>query len=343
LKPVRAAVVGLDRPGILHAAILSSIADCEVVGVADARREARRNLRGMGCAAPGFASLERLLEKTSPEAVIVCAPLAERAALARRALEAKAAVLIEPPLATTAAQASEITRFAADQGLALACAHELAFRPVFTHAHRVIASGALGEVKQVRSSLYLSRVFSSAQKRVVAPHEGDGVVALAASDLIFLLLWYFGVPVDVRATAHTLYGGAEDECHGTMRLASGAEIGFDTSWSVPGYPRAAAVMEVEAVNGKLLVSDDALELDLEESRAGLARGFSKIAHSDLPQLARFALDGEARYLEDAAFLEWATGGPAPPTRAEASLAVVRVMEALFASARSSSGAVPVAA
>src|SRR5438445_2529147 len=103
LKPVRAAVVGLDRPGIMHAAILSSISDCELVGVADPRREARRNLRGMGSPAPGFPTLARLLEKTTPEVVIVCAPPAERVALTRAALEARAGVLVEPPLARSSA------------------------------------------------------------------------------------------------------------------------------------------------------------------------------------------------------------------------------------------------
>src|SRR5205809_1101213 len=105
LKPVRTAVVGLDRPGILHAAILSSIADCELVGFADPRREARRNLRGMGSTAVGFPTLERLLEKVTPEVVVVCSPPAERAALTRMALEAGAGVLVEPPLSRSAAEA----------------------------------------------------------------------------------------------------------------------------------------------------------------------------------------------------------------------------------------------
>jgi predicted dehydrogenase len=344
LKPVRVAVVGLGREGVVHAAVLSSVPDCELVAVADPRPAARRNVRGMGCPAPGYPSLEKLLARVAPDAVVVCVPPDRRAAVARAALEGGAAVLIEPPFACSAAEAEPLVRLAAEKGLALGCAHRLAFRAVFAHAQRVIGGGALGAVRQVRSSLYLSRVFSPAQKRLVLPEGAPGgVLALAATDLLFLLTWYFGPPVEVRATSVKLYGEPEDELHAMMRLASGAEVGFDTSWSVPGYPSDAVVVELEAENGKLLASDDALELELIEAHHGLPAGYTRLGREDLPQPARFDLGGETQYLQDAAFLEWVTGGAAPPSNGEAALAVLRVVDALYASARDGGRRVEVSA
>ena len=43
-------------------------------------------------------------------------------------------------------------------------------------------------------------------------------------------------------------------------------------------------------------------------RAGFAAGVSRIRDSDLPQPARFDLEGEELYMADSAFLTWAGGG-----------------------------------
>jgi len=158
------------------------------------------------------------------------------------------------------------------------------------------------------------------------------VVANISSHLLFLLEWYLGTPVEVRATANRVYSDVEDELHAMMRLPNGAEVGFDSSWSVPGYPLSAVVIEVEGDNGKLLVSNDALEIDLLEARGGWAAGYTRVRQAELPQPARFDVNGEGYYMEDAAFLRWATGGLAPPTTVDAALRVQRVMDALYRSA-----------
>lgn len=198
----------------------------------------------------------------------------------------------------------------------------------------MLARGVLGSTRLVRSSMYLSRVFGSAQQRVLSDgRTPGGVVTQYSADLLFLLVWYLGAPVRVRAQWSRLYGELEDELHGMLTLANGTEVGFDSSWSVPGYPRPATVIELEGDNGKLLASDDALELELVAAAGGHPTGHSRIGHAALPHRARFDLDGEALYLQDAAFLSWVTGGGVPPNDTERSLTVVRIVEALYASAR----------
>jgi predicted dehydrogenase len=205
---------------------------------------------------------------------------------------------------------------------------------VFAQARQVLASGALGAARQVRSSMYLSRVFSTEQKREHAPsHSAGGVVSQAASDLLFLLVWYLGTPSTVRASWSQVYQDHEDELRAMMTLPGGAEIGFDSSWSLPGYPRAATVIELDGENGQLLASDDALEIELDAARGGYPTGHIRLGHEALTRAARFDLDGDAPYLQDASFLAWVTGGEPPPTRAELALRVPRLVEALYTSAR----------
>jgi predicted dehydrogenase len=82
----------------------------------------------------------------------------------------------------------------------------------------------------------------------------------------------------------------------------------------------------------LLVSNDGMELDLHAPAGGWSAGHTRLRGPDLPQPARYDVNGEGYYLEDAAFLAWATGGTAPPSTVDAALRVQRVMDALYRSA-----------
>ena len=62
-------------------------------------------------------------------------------------------------------------------------------------------------------------------------------------------------------------------------------------------------------------------------------GGELIREADLPQPARFYVNSEGYYLEDADFLRWVTGGPAPSIALEAALSGQRTMAALYDSAR----------
>jgi NADH dehydrogenase len=341
LRPVRVAVVGLGKMGVAHTAVLSMIPEVEVVGLADHHAPLGKSLRGMGYRAPFFADAAAMLERTRPEAVFVCTQQDAHLPLARLALEAGAAVFVEKPLAHSLEDAEALGRLAAATGRPVSCGYTLAYLPVFARGKHAVA--AIGALRQARSSMYLSQVFGPRRGWMYDPaRSGGGVVANISSHLLFLLEWYLGTPVEVRATWKKLYGAVEDELHGMMRLPGGAEVGFDSSWSVPGYPLSAVVIEMDGENGKLLVSNDAIELDLMAPRAGFPAGHTRLRHAELPQPARFDVNGDGYYLEDAAFLAWATGGPPPPTTVDAALRVQRVMAALYESAAAGGAPVQVA-
>ena len=334
LAPVRVAVVGLGRAGLAHATVLSSVPACELVAVVDRRGEARSRMRGLGYRARAFGSFKKMLAVAKPDAVFVCGPQHERAAVARAALEAGAAVLVEHPFGVTLDEAESVAAAAVSAARPLGCACGLAFTPVFQRSQEALAAGVLGEVRQARSSMFVTRVFDAAHPVHHEPGPiAGGVLAQVASELLFLLVWYLGVPVEARATSSRIYGGIEDELHAMMKLASGAEVGLDCSWSVPGYPEPATVIELEGDNGKLLISDDGIEADLKEARAGFAAGHTRIRSAELPQPAAFDWGGEALYLMDASFLAWATGGSAVPNQGRFAIEVHRVMDALYASSR----------
>lgn len=333
LRPVKVGVVGLGKMGVAHTTVLSMIPGVEVVGLVDPLPGLAKSLKGMGHRAPYFKTVDLMIDAVRPDAVFVCTPQNSHLAVTRLALEGGCAVFVEKPLAHTLADAEKLAELAAEKRRPVACGFTLAYLPVFAAAQHALATGALGTVTQARSSMYLSQVFGPRKGWMYARGaSGGGVVANISSHLLFLLEWYLGTPVEVKATASRLYGEVEDELHGMMTLASGAEVGFDSSWSVPGYPLSAVVIEIEGTNGKMLVSNDAIELDLKGAAGGWHAGHTRLRGPDLPQPARYDVNGEGYYLEDAAFLAWATGGTPPPSTVDAALRVQRTMDALYRSA-----------
>lgn len=332
-RKVKVGVVGLGKMGVAHTTVLSMIPDVEVVGLVDNHPGLAKSLQGMGHQAPYFKSVDLMIDAVRPDAVFVCTPQNSHLAVTRLALEGGCAVFVEKPLAHTLADAAALAELAAEKRRPVACGFTLAYLPVFAAAQHAVATGAVGTITQARSSMYLSQVFGPRKGWMYErERSGGGVVANISSHLLFLLEWYLGTPVEVRATASRLYGEVEDELHGMMKLASGAEVGFDSSWSVPGYPLSAVVIEIEGTNGKMLVSNDAMELDLKAAAGGWAAGHTRLRGPDLPQPARYDVNGEGYYLEDSAFLSWATGGTPPPSTVDAALRVQRVMDALYRSA-----------
>lgn len=332
-RPIRAAVTGLSPIGLAHAAVLGVTPEVELTGLHDARRQARSDARDVGFDAPLYPTLERLLEKAQPEALVVAGPQQGRAAAVRLALEAGVAVLVERPMARTLGEAEAMVALAQRQGVPLAVAHALPWHPVFARSLELVREGAVGPLRRGSASTSLSRVFGP--HRLDPRQVAGGVLAHLGADVLFTLVTALGPAQSARATAERLYGAVEDELRGTLTFPGGAEVSLEVSWSTPGFPRMATVLELDGEHGRLLASDDALELD----RPGGGQAFV-LRLAELPQPSRFDLEGEATWLGDAAFLAWVSGGPAPLTRAAAALDAHRAMDALYRSA--SAGGQPVA-
>ena len=297
--------------------------------------------------APGtLAGAVRLLDRHGPDAVVVCVPQHERAAVARAAIEAGVPVLVERPMARTLDEARELVELARARGVPLAVGHPLAHDPVFARVGEIVRAGALGGVQEARSAMFVSRVFAPRPRRgpgrLDPARVAGGVLAHLASDLLFVLVRMLGLPVEVHAESNLIYGEVEDELHAMMTLPDGAEVGFDCSWSVPGYNRASTVIELAGREGRLLASDEALEVELARAAAGLPAGYTRQHDSDFPSPARFDFGGETLWVHDAAFLDWVAGGAAPPNQAEAALEAHRVMDALYRSAAAGGVTVKVA-
>ncbi|MCC6350282.1 MAG: Gfo/Idh/MocA family oxidoreductase [Candidatus Eisenbacteria bacterium] len=321
---LRLVVHGLGRAGIEHAMAAARLPGCELAGFVEARPDRRRFARGVGFTAPSAAGLEALAATTAFDAVIVCVPLAERAAAVTTALGRRLPVLVTGVPAANETEAAAIEAAIAAGGR-LSCGVPALFHPLFRRAQELFAARAIGRPARVRASTFVSRVFAAG-----ADPRGGDVLDFVMADLLWLLDSLLGPTHAVRASVHRLFGERLDEVHATLELHEGLDAAVDGSWSVPGYPRAALVVEAEGERGSIIASDDALETQLTIPPAGYEAGESRrVLAEEADPLPFDAGDATPVVM---AFRHALAGAPEPALDPARALRVVRVLEALRRSA-----------
>jgi predicted dehydrogenase len=118
--------------------------------------------------------------------------------------------------------------------------------------------------------------------------------------------------------------------HATLELHEGLDVAVDGSWSVPGYPRTALVVEAEGERGSIIASDDALETNLTIPPVGFEAGAVRLVLADAPDELPFdAGDPTGVVMAFRRAIEGSDESALDPARA---LRVVRVIDALRRSA-----------
>ena len=269
----RVLVAGLGRAGLDYACAFAMNPGAEVVGFVDPRNELRRFVRGVGFQAPSEALLSRWLEKRSADSIVIAAPASEAPELVEQAVKAGLAVLVHGLASMPGETATRIEALLAASERPCGAGASVLFHPLFARARRI---GALSpeRITQVRASASVSRVFSP------LADPGRDVLDFLLADLLLLLDAAFGPVVEVRAVGQRLYGAWIDECQVEAKFANGMSAKLDASWSVPDYPSPSMVLECSGPEGRVIVSDDALEMEL-----GSLQG--RVVAASEPGLLRF--------------------------------------------------------
>ncbi|MBI4514420.1 MAG: Gfo/Idh/MocA family oxidoreductase [Deltaproteobacteria bacterium] len=143
-----AALIGCGRIAQVHQQYLATVPEAELVAVCDADAGARAAMSARA-AVPPYASLEQLLAAAAPQVVHILTPPPTHAPLALQALAAGAHVLIEKPMALSAADADSLVAAAHRNNCIVTADHNRWFDPVVQRARALLASGALGTLTGV--------------------------------------------------------------------------------------------------------------------------------------------------------------------------------------------------
>ncbi len=121
-----------------------AVADADPKGLADAAKR----LGGV----KAYADYEVMLAESKPDIAAICPRhIHEHRDMIVAAIEAGVkGIYVEKPFVRTLAEADEIVRLCAEKGVRLAIAHRNRYHPVLDVVKQAVASGEIGELKEVR-------------------------------------------------------------------------------------------------------------------------------------------------------------------------------------------------
>lgn len=251
---VRWGIIGCGQ--IAYDKVLSGLLtaeNAEIVAVADP--DAARLDRAASAVPPAraFADYRDLLRDPSVQAVYIATPNAMHPEQTIAAAEAGKHVLVEKPMALTAAEGAGMVAAADRAGVKLMVAYMTLFNPAYEAAKRWVQSGLLGEIVSVRgrhSYVINPAGFSSAAAWRLDDAQGGGPLMDVAVYPIASIRDLTGLTiVDVTATGTTrrLHGlTAFDTVLFTFVLDDGTPGAIEA-----GFTFSSSLIELEGTRGRL--------------------------------------------------------------------------------------------
>ncbi|HEX2326394.1 MAG TPA: Gfo/Idh/MocA family oxidoreductase [Chloroflexota bacterium] len=132
-----------------HLPILAHRDDVELAGICRLGGEELEQVRARFGVPFATESATELLREIPLDGVLVTSPHAEHYQHARAALEHDCHVLVEKPLATSAADARQLVALARARGREILIPHGWNFRPYTREARRLVRAGAIGPLEHV--------------------------------------------------------------------------------------------------------------------------------------------------------------------------------------------------
>lgn len=205
-----------------------------LVGATDVNPKRKKAARALGL--NWYRDASAIFDDPSVDAVFVATDNLTHAPLARQALEAGKAVIVEKPLATTARDARALVRLAAKKKLSLSVDHMMTHNTLNRKARELIESGALGAVNDACLHMQFAYGFDPAEAatwRCSDPAQLGGPVGDVASHCFYMAEYLLGSRIkSVRAVyvpkrlAIRVEDGALIQCDLENGVTCSAQVSF---------------------------------------------------------------------------------------------------------------------
>jgi len=242
-------LVGIGNWGANWLRTLATLPEAELRWACDL------NLALLGKAAADYPkvhttnSLDDLLRDPGTLGIVIASTAPTHFALAKRALEAGKDVMVEKPMALTAADAGELARTADATGRVLMVGHLMEYHPAITALRRLVESGELGEIRRIESRRSNHGVLRTDENAwwSLAPHDISMAVRLMGD-------W----PTTALCEGQNIVQPhVADVVGGALKFPGGRVARIDVSWHDPAKVRQLKLYGTR----KWVVFDDMLPWD----------------------------------------------------------------------------------
>jgi predicted dehydrogenase len=264
---LQVAIVGYGLAGrVFHAPLIAATDGLGVSRIVTSNPARVRQAAAEHPEAQVVPSVEDLWATTPPDLVVVATANQSHVQIASAAIEHRVPVVVEKPMAVTAAEAEALVEESDGVGVMLTVFQNRRWDTDQLTLRRLITEGALGDVARYESRFerWRPNLDQTKSREVVAPEQGGGVLLDLGVHLVDQAIALFGPVPEVYAEIDSRRGApAEDDVFVALRHASGTISHLHASAVTPSPgPR----LRVQGTAGGFLVPN----LDPQEAalRAG---------------------------------------------------------------------------
>jgi predicted dehydrogenase len=186
----------------------SHVPDAEITAVGSRRPESAGVFAARHGINQAHGSYRALVDDPDVDVVYVATPHPQHHAIARAAMEAGKAVLVEKAFTATLAGAEDLVEVARSRAVFCMEAMWTRFQPAVAHARELVAAGEIGEVRMVQADLGAFREYD-AEDRLFAAHLGGGSTLDLGVYVVSIAQHFLGRPDRVHVSGTTVPNGAD--------------------------------------------------------------------------------------------------------------------------------------
>lgn len=304
---IRAAIIGLGKMGMSHAAILGGLPNVELVAACDMDsllQSAFKKLTKIQM----FTDYKKMIEEVKPDCVYVVTPTKLHYDMVMFALEHGCHVFCEKPFALTVEQGEKMVAMAKAKGLVNQVGYHNRYIGTFNELKRLLAEGVIGKPFHFMGEAYGPVVLKSKGGTWRSDKKnGGGCIEDYAAHVLNLINYVTGSNlVDCKGTQmpSIFSNEVDDAVYGSLYLANGLKGQISVNWSDDTVRKMTTSIKIEGDGGKLEADATTLKIYVKEDKPkyGLNKGWNFKYITDVTPLVDFNLRGEEYTAETQAFI-----------------------------------------
>ena len=304
---IRAAIIGLGKMGMSHAAILGGLPNVELVAACDMDsllQSAFKKLTKIQM----FTDYKKMIEEVKPDCVYVVTPTKLHYDMVMFALEHGCHVFCEKPFALTVEQGEKMVAMAKAKGLVNQVGYHNRYIGTFNEMKRLLAEGVIGKPFHFMGEAYGPVVLKSKGGTWRSDKKnGGGCIEDYAAHVLNLINYVTGSNlVDCKGTQmpSIFSNEVDDAVYGSLYLANGLKGQISVNWSDDTVRKMTTSIKIEGDGGKLEADATTLKIYVKEDKPkyGLEKGWNFKYITDVTPLVDFNLRGEEYTAETQAFI-----------------------------------------
>lgn len=304
---IKAAIIGLGKMGMSHAAILGGLPNVELVAACDMDsllQSAFKKLTKIQM----YTDYKKMIEEVKPDCVYVVTPTKLHYDMVMFALEHGCHVFCEKPFALTVEQGEKMVAMAKAKGLVNQVGYHNRYIGTFNEMKRLLAEGVIGKPFHFMGEAYGPVVLKSKGGTWRSDKKnGGGCIEDYAAHVLNLINYVTGSNlVDCKGTQmpSIFSNEVDDAVYGSLYLANGLKGQISVNWSDDTVRKMTTSVKIEGDGGKLEADATTLKVYVKEDKPkyGFEKGWNFRYITDVTPQVDFNLRGEEYTAETQAFI-----------------------------------------